>query len=355
MNIKLSPTQLVILLFFGRHYSLLTYTNTNLNLEANMFSIIVGDILSILLLVPSLLLFKRNNSNNLLDITQNTSTWLAKTFYLIFFIFFTLTTFISLSSFSTFMVTTIFPSVRSSVIIFSMLIFCLYAIINGLDTLAKTASLLLPLTVIGIILIVLTALFNINFDNFKPILDKPILTIFQRAVSITLQNIELVALVYLFTFFKGSKKRVIGGYLGTYTLIHELLIFMCIAVLGEYLYIQQYPAYAIATVARFSIFQRMDALYMGIWVFTGFIKISLYFWLAINALNHLISTKYNKYVYPILFIVLLITCVYRNYFFMLSVGKIIFTIHSILFIVCLIGFPLLLLIIQIFKKKESCL
>lgn len=355
MNKRLSSTQLIILLFFCRHYSLLIYTNINLNLEANIYAVLIADLLSVIFLLPIFILFKRNNSHHLFEIASRTSPLCFKLMSLTSFLFFILSTFIPLSHFGIFMTTTIFPSASPFIIIFSMLMFCLYAVINGLEPIARTTTLLLPLVIIGILIITFSSFFNIDFDNFKPILDNPIPTILNRAFSITIQNVELFVLIYLLPFMLGSFKKVLVGFLGSYTISHELLLFTSILVLGEYLYIQQYPSYAIAAVAKFSIFQRLDSLYMGIWVFMGFVKISLYLWVSMDSLNHLISKKYNKYVFLIVTVLLLILSVYRNYFFIFSLKNNIFLIQSILFIICLIGFPLLLIIIQKFSKKDSIL
>ena len=353
MKKPLSTAQLVILLFFCRHYSLLTYTNSEQALEASLYAIVIADIINLLFLIPVFLLLKKNHSRNLMAIAQDISPFLNKLIYLVLFVFFILTTFISLTEFGTFMTTTLCPTTSSAIILFSMLIFCMYAAINGLETIAKTASLLLPMIIIGILLITFFSMSNIDFDNFRPILENPILTIIKRAWTISIRNIELVALIYLLPFFNGSNKKVVGGFLGSYTVSHALLIFMTIAVLGEYAYVQQYPSYSIATVAKFSIFQRLDSLYMGIWVFTGFIRISLNLWLSIHLLKYLVPAKYHKFLLLMTSIILFIVSLYRNYFFNISLAESIFLIHTVLFITCLIFFPLLLLIIQKIFKKES--
>lgn len=59
MKKPLSTAQLVILLFFCRHYSLLTYTNSEQALETSLYAIVIADIINLLFLIPVFLLLKK--------------------------------------------------------------------------------------------------------------------------------------------------------------------------------------------------------------------------------------------------------------------------------------------------------
>ncbi len=102
----------------------------------------------------------------------------------------------------------------------------------------------------------------------------------ETAVKYVLRPDELVALMFLLAFQKGRGRTAFFSYSVLSAAFCGLVALGVSLVLGAYGTTQQYPVYALTTVAGVWILQRLDSVFLVIWILTSFIRVSLYAWLA---------------------------------------------------------------------------
>ncbi|HAX73583.1 MAG TPA: hypothetical protein DCY20_08660, partial [Firmicutes bacterium] len=237
-------------------------------------------------------------------------------------------------------------------IVFWMFLVVLYGVVVGINPILRASELIFPFTLLVFLFILGFAIQDFNPIFLKPILNNPVQDIFKNSILISLRNFELIPLVYLIDRVGDSKKRTIFGYIIFFSLIHELRTMTLLLTLGEYGNIQLYPAYALAALVEASIFQRLDSIYTIVWVLMAFIKLALFLWLSLDVLKQSLATKYHSYLLPVLSTILVGTTVWKNSFYTTQALKIIYLISTGLFIIILIGIPILLLALKILPNRR---
>ena len=95
-------------------------------------------------------------------------------------------------------------------------------------------------------------------------------------------NLELPALLLLMPYTRRKRltSRMAAGWLGAVAALSGSVILMTTLSLGEYGGYQMFPVFAAASSARILMLQHLDAVFMAIWVLLGFVRITVFLFLA---------------------------------------------------------------------------
>ncbi|MEG1027326.1 MAG: GerAB/ArcD/ProY family transporter, partial [Oscillospiraceae bacterium] len=138
--------------------------------------------------------------------------------------------------------------------------------------------------IIGILIIVLCSIPNVNLTNIKPI-SSSIINQIPYQISLTY---ELPLFIFFFSSVKKEKNAFINSSLlfiiiSSITMI--IINFIIMGVLGNYAYVQTFPYYTIASISKVSILQRLDAIHILLWVFMCFTRICLFIFATKKSLD----------------------------------------------------------------------
>lgn len=350
---KISLAQIIMLISTSRIFTIITHAQT-FGEQYNPIAKMLGSLLSIPILIlvmsPSLLLYKKHNNSNILDIVNNQSQILGYLLTLAFFYVTVISMITGVVGFEYFLSNAIYPQASAPVVITSLTIVCLICASYGLQGLARAGTFIFSLFILAFIFIITTSIGSINLLNIKPILENPVQEVVNYSVNFATRGRGLVVLVLLFPTTKSSQTTATLSIITLTGFIAFVMNFLVIGVLGEYGATQTFPYFALNSVIEIPILQRLDAIHMMTWAFMSFIHFSVFGYVAISLLKRILPHKLANFSQLFLFVVIVTTSLYQA-----NTGSIVnnntpttvFLLILVLFIL-----PLILLMLPNTQKKE---
>lgn len=292
---KISITQMMLLLFLSRVFTALTYfpgMNSPVSGTAMFFGQIIGYGVVLLLFLPLVWMLKmypeRSLAMNLQAISRKGSIP-VNLIYLVFIILLAVNT---LAHFQFFMTNAIFQEASVWAIIIPMMLVAVYAAYIGIEGISRSGFLLFAVFVIAFLFIILSSIPEVELTNLKPLEQDGLSQILRGAYGVVSRSVEILLLYLLLPYLqKGRLGAGVTGFTILSLVVFELIAFFLLTVLGDFSKSQTFPFYTLASMSGISIFQRMDALYMGIWVFVAFIRLSLLIFIAADLLSLILPVQ----------------------------------------------------------------
>ena len=353
---KISIWQAVILLFLCRMFSVLTYTpgiSAAVGGTEQLIANLLSAALQFVLLIPAYLIYRMDCGRNIITAAKEAFHQWSLPISLLYYLFLLLIAVNTMTQFTFFMTNAVFPQASRIFFVLTMLLVVLYAMHAGLEAISRTSVLIFAGFLVMLFFVIFASIPQMELVNLKPALSHAGTDIVRATIENFARNSELVVLLLIFPKVKGGIRKGVITLLIGITVAFELIGFTMTTVLGDYAGVQSFPFYALASLAEASVFQRLDALHMAIWVFISFLKISLYLYLAADVLKSMLTLRFAKAAAPtsvILFLTASLITVFgiewlRNMSFVLTtaipVGVLVFLI------------PLLLVIVLKWKKGRA--
>lgn len=184
--------------------------------------------------------------------------------------------------FSETMLTTVVPRTPISVVTFIFIVAMVIGAYNGLEVITRSCVLLFPFIIVGLLSILFLAGSFIDLNNLFPILGTGIKTLVYHATGRTSLFLEIVFIGLIISNVNDPEKiprQVWVSYLFSVVLF-VVVQFFYVAVLSvvaaEKLYVPLFQLARIIYMGRFV--QRIEALYIFVWFFTGALKLTLAFY-----------------------------------------------------------------------------
>lgn len=227
-------------------------------------------------------------------------------------------------NFSEFMEIAAMPETPTMVIIFSMGLVCILAIKGGVELMARLATFLLPFILLIIIVVLPISMIQGNVENLKPLLYEGWKPVLKGAFSaFTFPFGEIIIFTMVLSCLKTKKSPYKTFYFAFILSIVIMLIisFRNIMVLGGVASMLFFPSYmAVSTIDIGEFLQRIEVSAAVVFLFAGFIKISVCLYAASNGIVKIFNLgDYRKFVAPIgLFMFIFADNVYQNTMEMLN-------------------------------------
>ncbi len=298
-KVQISWIEAVSLLTVSQIFSTIAFSlesQNGLSAVSGMVAFVIGTILNFIIIIPFLILSNRFGWKSPIDLSFKL---IGRPFgYIITAIIFTillLTASSTVTLFEGFLSETLFQN-SPAVIIIALLIFAsAYGAYLGIEALGRFANIVFALVSISVLLILISLLKSISLLNFGTIRLEDIKTIIKTAGQGVLSNTGIItALILAPSVNKKHSKGFLFWNVAS-LLIVEAIAFSVNGVLGDYALGKEYPYYNTATIAEFSIFKRLDIIYMCVWILVAFIKTTYYLLLAKNLLDNILQKKAKKY------------------------------------------------------------
>lgn len=284
-------------------------------------------------------------------------TWVGKAVSLLFvFMSFIYTSSLLFYS-GTFLNTHLMPNTPLAALNILMAIIIVMGVRLGLETIARSAEVLILFFFVLFLFLVLFISPEVKFENVQPVFETGTRTIIQSSLPF-IETISVNAIVLLMIFpafvnkIKQAKKSFfIGNLIGGIVII--IFTFLSISVLGaDSTAREYYPGYELAKRINVGDFiQRIEGLMAALWIIALYFKATLYFYASVLGIAQILNLKdYRPLTIPLgMVVVVLSLVIYPNVvyqqnwnattglFFSFSIG---------------VFLPLLLVVVYAIRKKQ---
>ncbi len=288
MKEKISAFQFFIMLFLSRALTTVTYISSYTK-EIRLSDVLVQPVfrisIGIALMLPVYFIYKRNRDKNVLDLVRQRSPQASKILsfaYVFTFFCFTVTTVGRLDLFAG---TVVFPETDVDYMLVFVILLCCYGAYLGFEVLGRGSVIFSALVVPAIAFILVAVSSKVDLLNLTPILYNGVKPVFSTAIDSIGQTVEYSILAIAVPKVSGNVKKGFFILLGLQSLFVATIFFFITTVMGNYAYTQLFPVHTLASLAEFAMFDRLDAVFTGVWIMCAFIKGSLLIYLQVDILK----------------------------------------------------------------------
>ncbi|GAA0435751.1 endospore germination permease [Lentibacillus halophilus] len=246
------------------------------------------------------------------------------------------------------------PQTPMIVVNIAMVIVCGIAVRGGLETIARTAQIFIPVTFLLWIIIIVLLIPELEPNNMFPIMGDGMMPSIKGAYILQSWFSLFIMVAFLLPFIEDHKKSLKWGMHSVTSVLFTMVItnLATLLIFGEITTRFFYPVMDAARyVSIADFFQHIEALVMAIWVSGIFIKTAVFYYVVVLGTAHWLKLDdYRPIVWPIGFLIIGFTVwapgiqEISQYFATTSI------IYSVLFQTII---PLLLLVIAVFKVPRK--
>lgn len=286
---KISAMQLGVMLSVSRLFSIFTYKPQvyEIGSATSAICIAVSMLISFLLFVPLFILIGKKYDVNASDLGYINTASFAKLFSISMSIICIFLAVECLTQFTFFMSSTLYLSSTPVFFLLPMVAVVVFICYKGIEAVARLSGMVFVAMAFSIILIAILSLDTAESFNIEPIKYDN----FSHAVLFTIDKVahttEIIPFLILCENVKGSIKKSAAVFVVLSGVFLEIISFITITALGEYRKAVLFPFYTLSAMSKNSLTDRMSLAFLTLWVFMAVIKLSIYFFVAVENVNHL--------------------------------------------------------------------
>ena len=248
--------------------------------------------------------------------------------------------------------TVVFPETDVDFLIVFAIILCAYGAHLGFEALGRSAVLSAFLVVPALAFIMAMLIKKVDLLNLTPVFYNGVTPVIKTAVDSVGQTVEYAIIVLCLPKVTGNMKKGFLIWLVLQTTLMATMFFFAATVMGNFTTTQLFPFHTLASLAEFSMFDRLDAIFTSVWILCAFIKAGLLIYLQADILHKEFSKAKKQYLIVGIALATIITNLFisgefsRFSFVDNSVIKIVVTVLTAFII------PLMLILIRKGRNKE---
>lgn len=189
------------------------------------------------------------------------------------------------------------------VVMGSMLLVCAFAVYGGIEAIARSSQIIVPVVVLLFFLMTLLLLKDLDAKNLLPVMEDGLAPSMLGAVVPSGWFSEFILISFLYPLLKDKKKGLKWGMLSVVSVTAVLVItnVSTYMLLGRLVIKDTYPVMvAIRYISIADFLEHLEAVVMAIWVSGTFIKISVFYFVITLGLAQLLGlSDYRPMVLPI--------------------------------------------------------
>jgi spore germination protein (amino acid permease) len=317
MNEKISSRQAILLIMICRIVTILTIMPTIYIEPANQDTwivIIVSGFYTILTSIPALFLSSRFNELNFIGyIKKIFGKIIGKIIGFIYILFYLRTTILYCYISIQMIRSTFLPDTKASITIIFLIVSCIYIASQGPIVLGRYTELFVPIILFFMLMFIFLGYKNIELNVLLPVYkDSTFWKINYGAIKLTYLFVDLSVLLMIGHKLEEPKER--------WTIFVKSIIYSLVFILATVIVTQgalgveqskhsNFPFLAyIRLISSYSIFERVESIYILLWVFAMVIKITAYLNITNEGVKEIFKHKSkNLFLYTIGFFCILIT------------------------------------------------
>jgi spore germination protein KB len=215
---------------------------------------------------------------------------------------------IILREYAEFVVGTFLHLTPMNVVMGSMLLVCALAVYGGIEAIARSSQIIVPVVTLLFVLMTLLLLKDLDIKNLQPFLEDGLLPPFMGSIVPAAWFSEFILIAFLLPYLKDSAKAMKWGFLSVGS-VAALLVLTNLAtymLLGKLTIKDTYPVMvAVRYISIAGFLEHLEAIVMAIWVSGTFIKIAVFYYAAVLGLAQLLGLSvYQPLVLPTAFLLL---------------------------------------------------
>ncbi len=285
---KISTFQFFVMLFLSRMLTTVTYVSSytkDIRLSDMLIQPIFRITIGIAIMVPVYLIYKKYRDKNVLDLARERSTKLSKVLSIVYVLTFFYFTVVTIARLDLFAGTVVFPETDVDYMLIFVIIFCCYGAFLGFEALGRSSVLSAVLVIPAIIFILAALVGKVDLLNFTPVFYNGITPVVKTAIDSVGQTVEYAIIATALPRVSGKVKKGFFFWLIAQTLIMAIMFFFAMTVMGNFAGTQLFPFHTLASLAEFAMFDRLDAIFTGVWIMCAFIKAALLIYLQADILK----------------------------------------------------------------------
>lgn len=346
-GVMIGTMEAVSILTISRIFTAVTYSFGGQNsVTDSMIAFSLGFIFDLLIVIPFAVLTKHNNCS-IIEMLSHKNTFLGKLLSGFLCVVFLLICASTLASFSLFISSQVLNTTPWP-ILFLMTISLCYCAFMGIEALGRFSNVILFVTVVSLVAVVFIFLNQYTFYTFYPPFENGFAKVISQSVFQASSLFEILTVTVISPVVNGKRRRGYLWFLILTLLMLQIVIFTISATLGDYASTTTYPFYTLVKIGGISSFERIDSVYVAVWVLLSFIKGGYFLLLSKNMLDMTVKNKKHS-----LSVITTVTFVVASVFVLQSrfIKDTLSTLkYAALFVI--VAIPLLLLIFRKRRKFE---
>ena len=264
------------------------------NLLDNMVSYLLAMALGFLIALPVWMLHKRHPELPVGEAAKlgfGKAGGLASLCYILYFILINGT---SLALFEIFLMDTVNPDFSSAFVAAAILAVALYGAIRGIETVARCATCVFVVLLLGCALVFGIVAMRFQPENLEPLFYNGWGQTIQGTVLFIARTSIFADMAILLPMVQGRKKLGFACWSGGTAVFVCGLILLLVGCLGRYAYTQNFPVYALASITEVRSMQRLDAVFIGVWMMGLIIKLACDLYACRVCFSSLLGKRWPK-------------------------------------------------------------
>lgn len=285
---KISSFQFFIMLFLSRTLTTVTYLSSyteNIRLSDMLVQPIFRIVIGTLIVLPVYFFYKKHGYKNVIEIVNEKSQLLGKLVSAVFVLYFFYFTVVTIARLDLFAGTIVFPETDVEYMLIFAVILCCYGAYLGFEALGRSSVISAVFVIPALLFIMVTLVNKVDFLNLTPIFYNGVMPVVKVAVDSVGQTVEYGIIALLLPKVTGNIKKGFFLWLVSQTLLMAIMFFFATTVMGNFAGTQLFPFHTLASLAEFSMFSRLDAIFTSVWIMCAFIKAGLLIFLQTEVLT----------------------------------------------------------------------
>ena len=185
--------------------------------------------------------------------------------------------------------------------------------------------------------------------NLTPIFYNGVTPVVKTAVDSVGQTVEYGIIALMLPRVNGNYRKGYYIWLFSQVLLMAVMFFFACTVMGNYASTQLFPFHTMASLAEFSMFKRLDAIFTGVWIMCAFVKAGLLIYLQ----SEILTTYFGKFKTSQYLIAIGLVTIIANLFISQQVERFMVIDNSIIKVIFTgVAVAIIPLLMLFFKRKE---
>ena len=274
---KISAAQFFITMFVSRVVVTIALNAQYMggeNLLDNTVSYVLAMAVGLLIALPIWALHKRHPDLSVGEVAKLDLGRAGRVVPLCYLLYFILVNAASLALFVVFLLDTVNPDFSAAFVAAAIVAVALYGAVRGIETVSRCATCVFVALLAGSLLVFGIVAARFQTENLEPLFYHGWSQTAQGTVLFIARTSIFADMAVLLPQVKGRKKLGFACWAGGTALFVCTLLLLLVGCLGRYAYTQNFPVYALASITEVRSMQRLDAVFIGVWMTGLFIKLA---------------------------------------------------------------------------------
>lgn len=276
------------------------------------FTLITGFLLCLLFIWMYVYILNKYPGKNWIEIIELVfGQIIGKIISLLYLFFFIMVSALNLNNVSDFVCIHLMPETPEIVFSFLMVFLCAFIVFYGVETIVRYGMVFFILWIIGLAIATTLSAFNMNLNNFLPMLSFPLNTYIRGTLTASTMPFLSIFVLTMIAPYTDNKKLIgkaffMGAFLGFIPLL--VMTLRDIAVLGSMSAVIELPSFeTLRQINVVELFSRMEVLFAILRLMMMFFKIGIIVYAACLCGAQLFGVKSYKFLILILSAIILMT------------------------------------------------